>query len=233
MTVCIGLFGYVFVVNFPEQIAKKPAWGFLKPNEVQFLLRRINRDRNDAEAGEFKLRAWAASGADPKIWGFALIFLYVLVRSIHLLVYLLSIQRSMYLSLRHQLLPTHHPHGEHGLRQRRSPVPFSTALRSSLYCHGSHGMARGSLPHSWTVTPGQLRPRLHWRSNARLGTAIRRQILRHFPDLCLSSGRYSDLHDLPGKQHPRPLEACVLFRHHDRFRGDWRHCRFSYFPDAG
>lgn len=75
LTVCIGLFGYVFVVNFPEQIAKKPAWGFLKPNEVQFLLRRINRDRNDAEAGEFKIKAWAASGADPKIWGFALIFL--------------------------------------------------------------------------------------------------------------------------------------------------------------
>jgi hypothetical protein len=75
LTVCIGLFGYVFVVNFPEQIAKKPAWGFLAPNEVQFLLRRINRDRNDAEAGEFKIKAWAASGADPKIWGFALIFL--------------------------------------------------------------------------------------------------------------------------------------------------------------
>ena len=31
LTVCIGLFGYVFVVNFPEQVAKKPAWGFLKP----------------------------------------------------------------------------------------------------------------------------------------------------------------------------------------------------------
>jgi hypothetical protein len=75
MTVCIGLFGYVFVVNFPEQIAQKPAWGFLKPNEVQFLLRRINRDRNDAKAGEFTIKAWAASGADPKIWGFALIFL--------------------------------------------------------------------------------------------------------------------------------------------------------------
>ena len=65
------------MVNFPEQIAKKPAWKFLKPNEVQFLLRRINRDRNDAEAGEFKIKAWATSGADPKIWGFALIFLYV------------------------------------------------------------------------------------------------------------------------------------------------------------
>ena len=33
------------------------------------------RDRNDAEAGEFKIKAWAASGMDPKIWGFALIFL--------------------------------------------------------------------------------------------------------------------------------------------------------------
>ncbi|GAB7364521.1 hypothetical protein MBLNU230_g5329t1 [Neophaeotheca triangularis] len=73
-TVVVGIFGYIFVVNFPEQIAKKPAWGFLKPNEVQFLIRRLNRDRNDAEAGAFDFKAWLASGADPKIWGFALIF---------------------------------------------------------------------------------------------------------------------------------------------------------------
>lgn len=71
----IGAFGYVFVVNFPEQIAKKPAWGFLNPSEVQFLIRRLNRDRNDAVAGKFDFKLWLSSGADWKIWSFALIFL--------------------------------------------------------------------------------------------------------------------------------------------------------------
>lgn len=75
MTVAVGLAGYIFVVDFPDQIAVKPAWGFLKPNETAFLLRRINRDRNDAEAEPFNLKRWAASGADLKIWSFALIFL--------------------------------------------------------------------------------------------------------------------------------------------------------------
>jgi hypothetical protein len=78
LTVLVGLAGYIFVVDFPDQIAKKPAWGFLKPNETAFLLRRINRDRNDAEAEAFNFKKWAASGADLKIWSFALIFLYVL-----------------------------------------------------------------------------------------------------------------------------------------------------------
>lgn len=77
MTVLVGLAGYIFVVDFPDQIALKPAWGFLKPNETAFLLRRINRDRNDADAEPFNFKRWAASGADLKIWSFALIFLYV------------------------------------------------------------------------------------------------------------------------------------------------------------
>lgn len=65
----------MFVVNFPDQLKTNPVWGFLKPNEIDFLLRRINRDRNDAEAEEFSIKKWAASANDPKIWGFALIFL--------------------------------------------------------------------------------------------------------------------------------------------------------------
>lgn len=75
MTVIVGIFGYIYVVDFPDQVAKKPAWGFLKPNEAEFLLRRINRDRNDADPEPFSLKVWAAGGKDWKIWGFALIFL--------------------------------------------------------------------------------------------------------------------------------------------------------------
>jgi hypothetical protein len=75
VTVLVGLAGYIFVVDFPDQIAEKPAWGFLKPNEAAFLLRRINRDRNDADVEPFNFKKWASSGADLKIWSFALIFL--------------------------------------------------------------------------------------------------------------------------------------------------------------
>jgi len=75
MTIAVGIYGYIFVVNFPDQLVHKPAWGFLQPNECKFLMRRINRDRNDAEAEPFNFKKWASSGADLKVWGFALIFL--------------------------------------------------------------------------------------------------------------------------------------------------------------
>lgn len=70
----LGLVGYIFVVDFPDQIVAKPPRGFLTPTEARFLVRRINRDRNDAEAEPFSLKRYLAAGADLKIWGFALIF---------------------------------------------------------------------------------------------------------------------------------------------------------------
>jgi hypothetical protein len=47
----------------------------LNSEEIAFVIRRINKDRSDAEAEEFNFRKWIACGKDPKVWAFALVFL--------------------------------------------------------------------------------------------------------------------------------------------------------------
>jgi hypothetical protein len=74
-TVLIGLCGYIWLVDFPDVAVKKNHWRFLSTKELEFILRRINKDRNDAEAEPFSFKRWAEGGLDLKIWGFAMIFL--------------------------------------------------------------------------------------------------------------------------------------------------------------
>lgn len=73
MTCATGVVGYFLLVAFPDQVLKKPHWGFLKEEEVAFILRRINKDRNDAEGEKWNFKKWASSGADWKVWSFAMI----------------------------------------------------------------------------------------------------------------------------------------------------------------
>lgn len=61
--------------QFPDRAIAKKHWRFLKDNEIEFILRRIDKDRNDAVAEPFVFKQWLACGADLKVWGFALIFL--------------------------------------------------------------------------------------------------------------------------------------------------------------
>lgn len=73
ITCLIGLAGYVFMVDFPEKAHK--AWGFLNERESAYIVRRINRDRQDAEMENFSLRKFLKPASDLKIWGFAVLFL--------------------------------------------------------------------------------------------------------------------------------------------------------------
>jgi len=73
LTCVVGIIGYLFLVDFPDRAAKT-SWAFLNERECQFIIRRIAKDRSDAELEPFNLKKWAASGLDLKIWGFALIF---------------------------------------------------------------------------------------------------------------------------------------------------------------
>ena len=75
MTVVIGIAGYIFVVDFPDKAKAKKHWGFLTDREIDFIIRRIDRDRGDAIAEPWSWRKWAASGLDWKIWTFAVMFL--------------------------------------------------------------------------------------------------------------------------------------------------------------
>lgn len=73
ITSLIGLAGFVFTVDFPDQTHK--AWRFLSEQETAFIVRRINRDRQDAEPEKFAFRKFLRPALDLKIWGFALLFL--------------------------------------------------------------------------------------------------------------------------------------------------------------
>jgi len=77
------MIGFIFLVGFPDQLEQKKIWPpFLNSEEIAFIIRRINKDRSDADAEEFNFKKWAASGKDPKVWSFALVFLWVLSEAI-------------------------------------------------------------------------------------------------------------------------------------------------------
>ncbi len=73
LTCVIGLLGYIFMVDFPDQAHK--AWGFLTEKERDFILRRINRDRYDAIKLDFTWKRLFTPALDFKVWCFALAFL--------------------------------------------------------------------------------------------------------------------------------------------------------------
>lgn len=73
LTIVVGVLGYIFMVDFPENAHK--AWGFLSEKEKDFIIRRINRDRLDAEKPQFTFKRLFTPALDWKVWGFALCFL--------------------------------------------------------------------------------------------------------------------------------------------------------------
>lgn len=73
---CLGaLASFVFLVGFPEEANQ--SWKFLSLEERDFVIRRVNRDRDDAETGPFSMAVFLGSAADFKIWVFAFMFFCV------------------------------------------------------------------------------------------------------------------------------------------------------------
>ncbi|KAJ4244604.1 hypothetical protein NW762_014460 [Fusarium torreyae] len=72
LTILIGIAGFIFTADFPDQAHK--VWGFLTEQESAFIIRRINRDRQDAETSSFSMGRFLRPALDAKVWGFALIF---------------------------------------------------------------------------------------------------------------------------------------------------------------
>jgi len=61
------------MVDFPDKAHK--AWNFLTEKESAFIVRRINRDRQDGEPENFAFRKFLRPALDFKVWCFALLFL--------------------------------------------------------------------------------------------------------------------------------------------------------------
>ena len=73
----VAIVGAFLLVDFPEKAHK--SWKFLTEAECAYIIRRVNKDRGDAFLEPFTLGRFLRPALDFKIWGFALIFLYVLL----------------------------------------------------------------------------------------------------------------------------------------------------------
>lgn len=59
-------------MDFPDKASGN--WKFLTEEECAFVIRRIDRDRQDAEPEAFTLRRFLKPALDIKIWGYAVLF---------------------------------------------------------------------------------------------------------------------------------------------------------------
>lgn len=89
ITVVVAVIGYLVLVNFPDQSGDL-AWKFLSERELNWVIRRIDNDREDAEVEPFNLRKWASNGLDPKIWGFSFIY-FLLTTTTYSIAYFLPV----------------------------------------------------------------------------------------------------------------------------------------------
>lgn len=60
------------IVDFPDKAHN--AWGFLSEKECAFVIRRLNRDRGDADPEPFNLKKFLKPALDLKVWGFGVVF---------------------------------------------------------------------------------------------------------------------------------------------------------------
>lgn len=53
ITCAVAIFSVFFMVKFPDEERKKISWNFLKPQELEIVIHRLNADRGDVEPEEF------------------------------------------------------------------------------------------------------------------------------------------------------------------------------------
>ncbi|KAB8200622.1 major facilitator superfamily domain-containing protein [Aspergillus parasiticus] len=71
-TLAIGFLAFVMLVDFPDKAHR--SWKFLSERECAFVIRRMNRDRGDAEPEDFSVKNFLQHAADIRLWGYGLIF---------------------------------------------------------------------------------------------------------------------------------------------------------------
>jgi MFS family permease len=73
LTCVLAFVAYMMIVDFPENSWK--SWRFLNKKEADFVVARIEYDRNDVETVPFNLREYMRNGLDSKVWGFAWLYM--------------------------------------------------------------------------------------------------------------------------------------------------------------
>ncbi|OAL50219.1 major facilitator superfamily protein [Pyrenochaeta sp. DS3sAY3a] len=77
ITCGVAIFAITFIIKFPDEERTKPSWGFLKPEELDFVIDRLNADRGDAEPEKFSWKKFLEPAKDWYIYAFAFILLFV------------------------------------------------------------------------------------------------------------------------------------------------------------
>ncbi|KIW30235.1 uncharacterized protein PV07_05994 [Cladophialophora immunda] len=75
ITMVIALIAYITIVNFPENAHKTFGLKFLTKAESDWIVARLEADREDVHAEKFNLKKFLSYAKDFKSWCFALIFL--------------------------------------------------------------------------------------------------------------------------------------------------------------
>lgn len=79
ITCTIAIYAFIVLVPFPDKEIKKPSWGFLKKDQVQWVYDSLMKDRGDVEADDFSWARFFAAGKTFACWGFAIIFFFIAV----------------------------------------------------------------------------------------------------------------------------------------------------------
>jgi hypothetical protein len=66
ITIALGFFAYMFIVDFPEQATK--SWRFLNQAEVDLVMARIEHDRRDVEVTPFSWKEYLGYAGDWRLW---------------------------------------------------------------------------------------------------------------------------------------------------------------------
>lgn len=75
MTVVLGLIGFVFLADFPEEAWKGNLIPFLTKRESDLIVARIELDRADTTPMPFNLKEYLKNALDLKIWGFSILYM--------------------------------------------------------------------------------------------------------------------------------------------------------------
>ncbi|KAF9894571.1 hypothetical protein FE257_006456 [Aspergillus nanangensis] len=72
ITLVIGFLAFAMLVEFPDKAHR--SWRFLSQRECAFVLRRLNRDRGDAEPEAFSIGNFLQHAGDIRLWCYGVIF---------------------------------------------------------------------------------------------------------------------------------------------------------------
>jgi hypothetical protein len=67
MTIFLAILGRILIVDFPDKV-NRSRMPFLKPNEVQAIQNKLERDRQDAEFDKLTLKKFVDASSRWELW---------------------------------------------------------------------------------------------------------------------------------------------------------------------